>query len=76
MSDAKAAVEAIRAKTKYQPVVAIILGSGLGGLADDVQGADRIPYASIPGWHRWKRCGGGSDRMSRHAAATSSPSTI
>ena len=35
MSDAKAAVAAIRAKTKYQPIVAIVLGSGLGALADD-----------------------------------------
>lgn len=52
MSDAKAAVEAIRAKTKHQPIVAIVLGSGLDGLADDVQGADRIPYAAIPGWQR------------------------
>ncbi|HEY3126673.1 MAG TPA: purine-nucleoside phosphorylase, partial [Candidatus Limnocylindria bacterium] len=52
MSDAKAAVAAIRAKTKYQPIVAIVLGSGLGALADDVQGADRIAYDTIPGWHR------------------------
>jgi len=29
-----------------------VLGSGLGALADDVQGADRIPYDTIPGWHR------------------------
>ena len=52
MSDAKVAVAAIRAKTKYQPIVAIVLGSGLGALADDVQGADRIAYDTIPGWHR------------------------
>ncbi len=52
MSDAKAAVAAIRAKTKHQPIVAIVLGSGLGALADDVRDADRIPYETIPGWHR------------------------
>jgi purine-nucleoside phosphorylase len=52
VSDATAAVDAIRAKTKHQPVVAIVLGSGLGALADDVRDADRIPYATIPGWHR------------------------
>ena len=50
--DAGAAVAAIRARTTDQPVVAIVLGSGLGALADDVVGATRIPYADIPGWER------------------------
>ena len=40
--DTNAAVTAIRALTKQKPTVAIVLGSGLGALADDVQGADRI----------------------------------
>lgn len=57
MSDAQqqaveAAVEAIRSRTKDQPIAAIVLGSGLGRLADDVEGAVRIPYADIPGWKR------------------------
>jgi len=46
------AVEAIRKRTKVQPVTAIILGSGLGALADDVEEPTRIPYAEIPGWKR------------------------
>jgi purine-nucleoside phosphorylase len=50
--DPQAAVAAIRAKTKLQPVAAIVLGSGLGGLADEVTGGSRIPYADIPGWER------------------------
>ena len=50
--DTNAAVAAIRALTKQKPTVAIVLGSGLGALADDVQGADRIPYEKIPGWRR------------------------
>ena len=50
--DTNAAVAAIRALTKQTPTVAIVLGSGLGALADDVQGADRIPYDKIPGWRR------------------------
>ena len=33
------------------PKVAVILGSGLGGLADAVENAVRIPYGSIPGFH-------------------------
>jgi purine-nucleoside phosphorylase len=44
------AVNAIRGKTNQVPSVAIILGSGLGGLADSVQTADVIPYAEIPNW--------------------------
>lgn len=47
-----AAVAAIRARTSLRPVAAIVLGSGLGGLADDVTDAVRIPYAEIPGWKR------------------------
>ncbi|MEO6067083.1 MAG: purine-nucleoside phosphorylase [Gemmatimonadales bacterium] len=34
-----------------RPVVAIVLGSGLGPLADQVQDAIRIPYGEIPGFH-------------------------
>ena len=33
-----------------RPRVAIVLGSGLGSLADDVRDAVRIPYAEIPGF--------------------------
>ena len=50
--DPQAAIVAIRAKTELQPQVAIVLGSGLGRLADEVTGATRIPYAEIPGWER------------------------
>ncbi len=50
--DTAAAATAIRALTKQQPTVAIILGSGLGALADAIGSADRIPYAVIPGWER------------------------
>jgi purine-nucleoside phosphorylase len=34
----------------FQPRVALILGSGLGSLADDVQSAIRIPQSAIPGF--------------------------
>ena len=46
------AVAAIRSRTSLKPVVAIVLGSGLGALADDVTDAVRVPYAEIPGWKR------------------------
>ncbi|NLE75985.1 MAG: purine-nucleoside phosphorylase [Chloroflexi bacterium] len=38
----------IQAQTSLQPEVAIILGSGLGPLADEVADAAVIPYAGIP----------------------------
>jgi purine-nucleoside phosphorylase len=50
--DTAAAVEAIRAKTSAMPVVAIVLGSGLGALAEEVTNATRISYGVIPGWER------------------------
>ncbi len=37
-------------KTEVQPVLGIILGSGLGDFATQVENAVAIPYAEIPGW--------------------------
>jgi purine-nucleoside phosphorylase len=34
------------------PKTALVLGSGLGGLVDEVEGAVRIPYADLPGFPR------------------------
>jgi purine-nucleoside phosphorylase len=49
--DARVAADAIRAKLGGNtPVVAIILGSGLGGLADEIDATARIPFAEIPGF--------------------------
>jgi len=42
------AADYILAHTRYRPNVAITLGSGLAPLAEDVEAADVIPYASIP----------------------------
>ncbi len=42
---------AVRARVGAEPpVCAIILGSGLGGLAKSIAGAVRVPYADIPGF--------------------------
>jgi purine-nucleoside phosphorylase len=38
----------IRSRTAHRPRVGLILGSGLNPLADEVTGADRIPYSDIP----------------------------
>jgi purine-nucleoside phosphorylase len=50
--DYEAAARTIRERTRHQPTIGLILGSGLGGLADAVQGADVIPSAEIPSWPR------------------------
>ncbi len=45
------ATAAVRARLgKAKPRVAIVLGSGLGFLADEVSGPTRIPYREIPGF--------------------------
>jgi purine-nucleoside phosphorylase len=51
-SRAEAAVKFIRARTKLRPQVAVVLGSGLGAFADELESAMRIPYSRIPGFPR------------------------
>jgi len=46
------AVRAVRAHSALAPEVAVILGTGLGGLAEALDGATRIPYGAIPGFPR------------------------
>lgn len=48
--DYKQAVDQIRRKTDLQPAVGLVLGSGLGSLADTLENRVAIPYAEIPGW--------------------------
>jgi purine-nucleoside phosphorylase len=45
-----ALVAAVRARTDIVPEVGIVLGSGLGGLADDLEDAVAIPFEDLPGW--------------------------
>jgi purine-nucleoside phosphorylase len=46
------AAAAVRARTRYAPTVGLILGSGLGPLAEAVEDADVIPAEGIPHWPR------------------------
>ena len=41
---------AIRSRTTYRPRVGLILGSGLGSLAANVEAASILPYPELPGW--------------------------
>jgi purine-nucleoside phosphorylase len=46
-----AALEAaVRARSDLVPQIGIVLGSGLGGLADDLEDAVAIPFDELPGW--------------------------
>lgn len=44
-------LEHIRSKTRFEPAIGIILGSGLGGLADAVKAEIALPYGEIPNFH-------------------------
>jgi purine-nucleoside phosphorylase len=46
------ATAAIQARTALKPTVALILGSGLGSLAEEVRDATGIPYEEIPHFAR------------------------
>jgi purine-nucleoside phosphorylase len=41
---------AIRARTDLRPELGIVLGSGLGDLADELRDEVAIPFADLPGW--------------------------
>ncbi len=45
-----ALVAAVRGRTSLVPEVGIVLGSGLGGLADGLEARVSIPFAELPGW--------------------------
>jgi len=45
-----AAVEVVRRRTGMRPGVGIVLGSGLGGLADEVAEAVQIDFGDLPGF--------------------------
>ena len=47
---AEQAARTIRSRTSLEPRVALVLGSGLGGFADEFAEAVAIPYGEIPGF--------------------------
>src|SRR5215467_3902915 len=46
----EAAAEVVRERSTLKPEVAIILGTGLGGLAGEIDVEVSIPYEQIPGF--------------------------
>ena len=49
-SDYQQAADVIMARTSHRPKVGLVLGSGLGTLADELDDRVVIPYEDIPGW--------------------------
>ena len=45
-----AAAELVRGRSSLEPRVAVVLGSGLGGFADELEEPVEIPYGEIAGW--------------------------
>ncbi|MBX3045503.1 MAG: purine-nucleoside phosphorylase [Anaerolineales bacterium] len=50
IADIQAAASAIQKKTDHKPRVGMILGSGLGSLAESIENPHYVPYGEIPGW--------------------------
>jgi purine-nucleoside phosphorylase len=40
----------IEARTALRPSIGVVLGSGLGAFAEELEGRVEIPYSEIPGW--------------------------
>jgi purine-nucleoside phosphorylase len=49
---AESAAQFLLSRTPLRPAIGLVLGSGLGGFADELSEATRIPYASIPSFPR------------------------
>ncbi|KAA0677729.1 purine-nucleoside phosphorylase [Azospirillum brasilense] len=50
MTAARAAAEILHRVPGFRPRVGIVLGSGLGGVADRIEGATVMPYGDLPGF--------------------------
>jgi purine-nucleoside phosphorylase len=49
---AEAAAKSVLQRTPLRPQIGLVLGSGLGGFADSLSDATRVPYADIPAFPR------------------------
>src|SRR6266446_561556 len=49
---AETAAQSVLQRTSLRPEIALVLGSGLGGFADSLTDAKRIPFAEIPTFQR------------------------
>ena len=50
IEDFQAVANIILSNTKHRPTLGIILGTGLGALASDIEDSDVFPYNTLPNW--------------------------
>ncbi|MCW5888883.1 MAG: purine-nucleoside phosphorylase, partial [Anaerolineales bacterium] len=50
ITDIQAAAAEIQKKISQKPRIGMILGSGLGALAESIENPEYVPYGEIPGW--------------------------
>jgi len=65
---AEQAAQFILSRTALRPRIALVLGSGLGGFADELDHATRVPYAEIPSFPRSTAIGHASTLVLGEAA--------
>jgi purine-nucleoside phosphorylase len=66
---AESAAQLIRSRTSLRPRIGLVLGSGLGGFADSLDDASRIPYAEIPAFPRSTAIGHAGQMITGKAGA-------
>ena len=66
----EAASRLIETLNGLAPKIALVLGSGLGGLVDEVEHTVRIPYADLPGFPRSGVTGHAGQVVAGHLAGT------
>jgi purine-nucleoside phosphorylase len=66
---AESAAQFILGQTRLRPQIGLVLGSGLGGFADSLTGATRIPFAEIPAFPRSTAIGHAGQMVIGHASA-------
>ena len=64
---ADSAAQLILTRTVLRPKIGLVLGSGLGGFADSLSDATRIPYADIPAFPRSTAIGHAGQMVIGHA---------
>ena len=47
-ANAQAAAKFLLSQTPFRPRIGLVLGSGLGGFADDLADAIRVPFTNVP----------------------------
>src|ERR1035438_2375736 len=66
---ADSAAQLILKRTTLRPQIALVLGSGLGGFADSLTDATRVPYIEIPAFPRSTAIGHAGQMVLGHAGS-------